>query len=407
MSMDKLKELLSRIDLILIRERTMEEERRKRGENFNVFSVLGLSQNETRLHSAFIAELLNPDGSHGLKDAFLKSFVEQILPDFEFVTDVVKVETEKFIGQKNEDSTCGGRIDLIITNSRRQALIIENKIGASEQEKQLERYSNYAKENFSDYRLLFLTLEGSDSITISDEGKGQYKPVSYRTDILKWLESCIGIAACYPLIRETIRQYIINLKEILNIMDTENENKLIETATSKEYVDSALTIIENGTNIKKAIRERFVEQLKELVEKKGLEFHCDEGLCDLRNDSWIMILKPSVSKIWSIYIGWEKQTKGEGAYYGIGNIGEVKNEASADVLNTLPLVWKEGKQSSWWPCGWAYLRGGNGSWWDWTNVQTLRDMVNGNMLHFIETEIIDKVLSEHLLEKVQKAIPEY
>lgn len=120
-----------------------------------------------------------------------------------------------------------------------------------------------------------------------------------------------------------------------------------------------------------------------------------------------MILKPSVSKIWSIYIGWEKQTKGEGAYYGIGNIGEVKNEASADVLNTLPLVWKEGKQSSWWPCGWAYLRGGNGSWWDWTNVQTLRDMVNGNMLHFIETEIIDKVLSEHLLEKVQKAIPEY
>lgn len=153
--MDKLKELLSRIDLILIRERTMEEERRKRGENFNVFSVLGLSQNETRLHSAFIAELLNPDGSHGLKDAFLKSFVEQILPDFEFVTDVVKVETEKFIGQKNEDSTFGGRIDLIITNSRRQALIIENKIGASEQEKQLERYSNYAKENFSDYRLLF------------------------------------------------------------------------------------------------------------------------------------------------------------------------------------------------------------------------------------------------------------
>lgn len=296
---------------------------------------------------------------------------------------------------------------MIITNSRRQALIIENKIGASEQEKQLERYSNYAKENFSDYRLLFLTLEGSDSITISDEGKGQYKPVSYRTDILKWLESCIGIAACYPLIRETIRQYIINLKEILNIMNTENENKLIETATSKEYVDSALTIIENGTNIKKAIRERFVEQLKELVEKKGLEFHCDEGLCDLRNDSWIMILKSSVSKIWSIYIGWEKQTKGEGAYYGIGNIGEVKNEASADVLNTLPLVWKEGKQSSWWPCGWAYLRGGNGSWWDWTNVQTLRDMVNGNMLCFIETEIIDKVLSEHLLEKVQKAIPEY
>ena len=34
------------------------------GENFNIFEVLGLTTNEVRTHSAFIAELLNPKGSH-------------------------------------------------------------------------------------------------------------------------------------------------------------------------------------------------------------------------------------------------------------------------------------------------------------------------------------------------------
>jgi len=42
------------------------------GENFNIFKVLGLTSNEVRTHSAFIAELLNPDGSHGLRDIFIK-----------------------------------------------------------------------------------------------------------------------------------------------------------------------------------------------------------------------------------------------------------------------------------------------------------------------------------------------
>jgi len=37
------------------------------GENFNVFNVLKLSTSEVRTHSALLAELLNPEGSHGQK----------------------------------------------------------------------------------------------------------------------------------------------------------------------------------------------------------------------------------------------------------------------------------------------------------------------------------------------------
>ena len=49
------------------------------GENFNVFRILGLSSSEVRTHSAFIAELLNPKGSHNQKQIFLKLFCEDVL----------------------------------------------------------------------------------------------------------------------------------------------------------------------------------------------------------------------------------------------------------------------------------------------------------------------------------------
>lgn len=407
--MDKLKSLLNQINLILAREKAIKQEKQNRGENFNIFSTLNLSKNETRLHSAFIAELLNPKGAHGVQDSFLKCFIQSICPSFNFDTINTHVETEYYIGQINKDGVRGGRIDIILLDDQNHAVIIENKIGASEQGTQLERYNNYAKdEKFSDYRLLYLTPEGNESDTIEDNN--HYRPISYRNDILNWLELCVCIAACHPLIRETIRQYITNLKEILYIMDRENENKLIEIATTKEYVDSTLTIIENTESIMKNIRVHFVEQLKKLANNKELEFDCDENLCDLYDNKWISLSKPSVSELWKIYIGWNKHTQSEGARYGISRQVD-KNTPSLPVSieKQLPYVWTDGKQDEEFPCGWSYLRGRDGKtgkWWSWKEVDTLRDMTNGEMLAFIEHEIIDKVLNEHLLEKVQEVIPE-
>ena len=392
--MDKLKSLLNQINLILA----------------NIFSTLNLSKNETRLHSAFIAELLNPKGAHGVQDSFLKCFIQNICPSFDFNTINTRVETEYFIGPISKDGTRGGRIDIILLDDQNHAVIIENKIGAFEQGTQLERYNNYAKDKkISDYRLLYLTPEGNESDTIED--KSHYRPISYRNDILNWLESCVCIAACHPLIRETIRQYITNLKEILYIMDRENEDTLIEIATTKEYVDSTLAIIENAESIKKNIRVHFIEQLKKLANNKGLEFDCDENLCDLYDDDkWISLCKPSISKLWKIYIGWYKQTPSEGAYYGIARVVEDNTPSLSDsIKEKLPHVWTDGKQNEEFPCGWSYLWGRDGKtgkWRSWKEVDTLRDMANGEMLAFIEHEIIDKVLDGHLLEKVQEVIPE-
>lgn len=408
--MDKLKSLLNQINLILAREKAIKQEKQKRGENFNIFSTLNLSKNETRLHSAFIAELLNPKGAHGVQDSFLKCFIQSICPSFDFNTINTHVETEYYIGQISKDGVRGGRIDIILLDDQNHAVIIENKIGALEQGTQLERYDNFAKDKkFSDYRLLYLTPEGNESDTIKD--KGHYLPISYRNDILNWLESCVHIAACYPLVRETIRQYTTNLKEILYIMATENEKKLIEIATAQEYVDSTLTIIENAENIKKNIRVHFVEQLEKLAKKKGLIFKCDKKkICDYSEDSqWITLIKPSESETWGIYIGWEQRKK-EGVCYGISrDIDDTTPPLSQQQKEQLPHAWDKYEQNKEFPCGWSYLYGKDGKtgkWYYWDDLNTLRDMVNGEMLAFIEHEIIDKVLNEHLLEKVQEIIPE-
>ena len=125
--MDKLKSLLNQINLILAREKAIKQEKQKRGENFNIFSTLNLSKNETRLHSAFIAELLNPKGAHGLQDSFLKCFVQSICPCLDFNTINAHVETEYYIGKISEDGTRGGRTDIILLDDHNHASLLKIK----------------------------------------------------------------------------------------------------------------------------------------------------------------------------------------------------------------------------------------------------------------------------------------
>src|SRR5688500_17218697 len=75
------------------------------GENFNIFRILKVDSNEVRTHSAFLAELLNPKGSHGQKDVFLKLFIEYFNIKEIDVTKIIEAEVliEEDIGKlKNE-----------------------------------------------------------------------------------------------------------------------------------------------------------------------------------------------------------------------------------------------------------------------------------------------------------------
>ncbi len=406
--MNTLTQLLNRTRTITYSAKKLYEEEWKRGEKFNIFNILNLSQDETKLHTPFIAELLNPKGSHGMKDAFLREFIKISDIDTELDTKEATVETEYSIGYKNNDSTEGGRIDIFVYDNKKNAIIIENKIYAGDQQNQLLRYYNYAKKNKFNFNLIYLTLNGNAA---SEKSLGNinfnYDCLSYNNDILSWLERCVQISACIPLVREIIRQYIINIKDLLNIMDTDNLNELIELTTSKEYVESTLDIIDNGDSIKTQIRKNFIESLKEIAERNNLQiepYDSYDDFCCLREYSYLGFYNKKLSENWAIFIGLEKNNKNNGVFYGISQIVPDTPHVTKKLLSEIEPFWKDGQQTSEYPLGSKDLmdENGQGNWKDWNNSETLRDMVNGKLAEYIENEVIKPVLKNRLLQEIER-----
>ena len=186
----RLKNLLQKVNIIALTEQLEQRERLKRGENFNVFNVLGLSSEEVRLHSAFVAELLNPNGKHGMGQAFLEAFLKEVNIPTDFINPqkVSEPIVERSIGNKTD--TDGGRIDIVIEDGY-HAVIIENKIYASDQDNQLLRYFNYGIREFKEkgnFVLLYLTLDGHKASNYSTGGNDNvgYFSISYNNSSLKF-----------------------------------------------------------------------------------------------------------------------------------------------------------------------------------------------------------------------------
>lgn len=230
------------------------------GERFNIFSLLGAETDEVKTHSNFVAELLNPDGLHGLGNQPLERFVDMLKIDFDL--DNARVDVEYYIGPVTD--TTGGRIDIIVWNDSDKPIIIENKIDAGDQPNQLLRYYNFNP----NAHLYYLTKFGNDASELSTAGNKELEEkvinLSYETFILNWMEDCLKLATSVPIVRESIAQYIFVLKKITN----QNTNRLM----SNEIVDE---IIKDGDNLsaflaltasEKTVLNRITENFKEDLE---------------------------------------------------------------------------------------------------------------------------------------------
>ena len=265
--MEQINELLKQVHDFNLKTQAEKNAQRKRGELFNVFNILNLSTNETRTHSAFLAELLRPDGSHGMQDTFLKLFLESVtsLQDFDFKTEKAKVAVEYSVGLINEDATEGGRLDILIT-SENKAIIIENKIYAEDQKNQLVRYDNFAK-RYKEHKLLYLTLFGSDASGYSTGNQDDldYTSIGYNDEILKWLDLCVKESVRRPKVRETIEQYIHLIKQ-LTYQDMDN-NELIKIV--KGDLIEAVAICRVMPQVKEECFKEFWNKLYEAIKDYG------------------------------------------------------------------------------------------------------------------------------------------
>lgn len=236
------------------------------GSNFNIFSILKMETNEVRTHSAILAELLNPNGSHDMGGIFLTEFMEAIgLPDFNTID--CKVEVEKYAGRIDENYDKGGRLDLLITG-KEQSVIVENKIYAGDQLKQFSRYYNFK----NDAQLVYLTLNGGDPSSQSTTGievevvKSIIR-LSYERDIILWLEKCKKHAVDHSLLRETITQYINLLKKLTGqtINDTMSEEIKLTLIKDVDSFTAAKSVHAEYFNAKISIAKDFWEYVGSLM----------------------------------------------------------------------------------------------------------------------------------------------
>ena len=277
--MTDLERLFSEVKKLLDRSRIENEERRKRGELFNIFDVLNLATAEVQTHSSFLAELLDPQGSHGLGHFPLECLLS-ILDKYHslsFNISNANVRKEIRIGQIDKDYDTGGQIDLLIDDGE-NAIIIENKIYAGDQKKQLLRYFRYAKDQrrYKDFVLLYLTLDGHEPDPVSikadkdkpsiESGK-DFHCISYKEDVKALLEACMVKAFDKPLVRETLIQYKNLINELThNSMDHMNKEELL--ASMFAHADSVAEIINyRDAYVDKAVKESFIPQVESIVNK--------------------------------------------------------------------------------------------------------------------------------------------
>ena len=255
-------------------EQAQQKERNRKGENYNLFSILSIERYELK-HSALIANLLDPEESHGCGDAFLRAFFEIALKDLAYPFEDCTLPhsyTEYYTGPIAGDT--GGRIDILVKSSH-YGLIIENKIYAGDQDKQLTRYDNYGKETFGadGYLLVYLTLYGCDASKESTATKSAeevgYLRLSYAEDILRWLEQCVRLADNKPLVRESLNQYIRTIKQLTyQDMNQEDIKKIIDLAV--DYPEVVATLSSKRDAIAQGIREKYIfAELKKYADQKG------------------------------------------------------------------------------------------------------------------------------------------
>ncbi|MEO7300518.1 MAG: PD-(D/E)XK nuclease family protein [Verrucomicrobiota bacterium] len=240
------------------------------GERFNVFDILHVGHYEVRTHSPMLAELLNPRGAHGQGAIFLKQFLAH-LKIIDFEAESARVVPEVFIGEQ-------GRLDIVIQDGNHRAIFIENKIYAGLQKNQLQRYH---KQN-SKANLLFLTLGGDSPADWSTNIFYKtpsfitiFQRVSYKHDIVGWLEACRKEAANAPGVRETISQYIHLIKRLTqqNTSGPMNQ-KFIEAVTHDQSGETYLAYasLRNAYGaIRQAIIEKVNGQLDAIGKELGLE----------------------------------------------------------------------------------------------------------------------------------------
>lgn len=286
--------------LLLKASQLYERHEAGRREPFNVFTVLRTAHDEVNLHSRFLHALLNHRQAPGAKRKNLAGFIRSVYknenaPDI--CSDEAAVERER------------NNVDILIRDERsNQAVVIENKIWAADQHRQLQRYAERLEEKYATW-LLYLTLDGHEPEEHS-QGNLDVKCISYRYDIRPWLARCQQRAYDEPELRESIAQY----RHLIGMLTgSDSTEAYMDELRDLCLKDDNLVLIRQ---LNDAVIDARVSLLIDLVQE--IENKLNERIADLpgketeRNN----VIDPNISDPWPRrYIALGRNTRWRGLYY--------------------------------------------------------------------------------------------
>ena len=295
---------------------------KRRGNNdFNPYLQMLSKNDEVRLHSRLICGFLNPLGKHYQGDVFLEEFLQCVgLKEWFGDSSNARVYKE----YKN--------IDVYITNEERH-IIVENKIWAEDQLRQIERYiESIAKEqsrdssdtesgesktkqinkayeniavlylapykrNPSGYSLGKWEIQG-DSL-VNGDNKVRFKAITYKKEILAWIEKSQAKVGCITNLNAALLFY----KDVVQIITKTKENtmsleKFLTDNNMEENMKIVYEILKKKDEIIKSYCEAIIEKHKEQIKSKGFEIVKPEnknkkmGKWEKNELSYPFIIKP-------------------------------------------------------------------------------------------------------------------
>jgi len=322
------------------------EKSKEKGEDFSLFSIMGMESNETYTHSAIIASLLDPKHNHYKGVLFLEKFLEKIGYDFSGCDlNNTKIIKEFHIGKIDEACEKGGFIDILIKFDSGETIAIENKIYAGDQKKQLYRYSKYNKSKTVIY---YLNLFGTDPSQYSYHTLDIVSicKISYKEEIIEWLSECRELLKKDSILSISIKQYILLLKKLTKTMDKSREieltNSILDNFESAKYVHANLDKLIN--TIRESFRQAVILQLKSVLDDTIFRVEAGNTPDYVHSQIWIELVN---SKNSTLRFGVESFS-GRGNKEGkmlVGVFDKLTQDINIDLVNEF----RDQKFSKWWP----------------------------------------------------------
>jgi hypothetical protein len=254
--------------------RALQKKQKQRGLNdYNILTTVLSADDEVRVHSRMIESLLNINGKHYQDDLFLKIFLKVVQ-----INGYSTVDSKIYKEYEN--------IDLYLTDGNKH-IIIENKVWAKDQFKQIEKYVDLIKKENEKlpHENLYVIYLSIDRDSPSDESLGRYKidneyivnkddnekiaiykAMHYKSDILSWLKECQYEVQNITNLNEVLKQYI----DVVQLITNQYKGKVMSILTYiKELENSDLKreYIEILDEVNDSYQEEKLELKKEFFTK--------------------------------------------------------------------------------------------------------------------------------------------